>query len=591
MPTVYRMGSTIRVIADDGAASTVPGPPGPADNTYTDLVTFKASDIGREAATLVDVPGVPDGRFFWETDNAPYTADDINVIKADSTSLAIGAWVRQRAIGVQDAAQSSLLAADSGAGLVGFKQSGTDSLTRTSLAKLRDTLSTDDKAGSTLKVQLDAVGTDLAAGGKVYLPRGQRVMGTTGFKFEGQRLNIQGDGRYASTLNFNPGAADLAAIEYNNPAAGGLYQGSVEGIGFNSGNATNKTAIRLVNCADVTVSNIGISTNAWQGSGSIGLEVYGRQSLHFHTAQIGCARPLVIRKNPAFPSINTDHFLLEHLELTTTEATGSAVFIDPDVMFTTCTMGPMALTGGKYGIYWSEAGSVGTSYGLVIDRLRREQAADATGYSVYLEGTTQGLQSLTIKNSYLVNTQHGVFLRRAQKVSIRDTTFAMNSSFKAIDMVFEAGSSLIIENCFFAGGTLNLTNAICVERIINDRGISEHYVYKANQASGAIGSDVYHGGVPVTMAADAVYEIAGATFSGAILVSTSEGVQAIYMLTGSGASTKEVSDWAGFFTIVKDASPSWNIYWDAGLARYVIQNKRGTTQTINVYRIGGTNGS
>lgn len=87
-------------VSDVGMTSTqgiqgVQGPTGPADNTYTTLATFKASDITNKAASLVGVPGVADGRFNWETANAPYTADDINIIKADSTDLSVGAWVRQ----------------------------------------------------------------------------------------------------------------------------------------------------------------------------------------------------------------------------------------------------------------------------------------------------------------------------------------------------------------------------------------------------------------------------------------------------------------------------------------------------------------
>lgn len=77
-----------------------PGESGPADNTYTTMATFKASDIARHAASLVGVPGVPDGRFFFETANAPYTADDFNIIKADSTALTVGAWVRQKFSGL-----------------------------------------------------------------------------------------------------------------------------------------------------------------------------------------------------------------------------------------------------------------------------------------------------------------------------------------------------------------------------------------------------------------------------------------------------------------------------------------------------------
>lgn len=77
-----------------------PGPTGASDNTYTSLATFKASDIGRKTASLVGIPGVPDGRFNWTLGNYTGQADDVNIIKADSTALSVGAWVRQKAEGV-----------------------------------------------------------------------------------------------------------------------------------------------------------------------------------------------------------------------------------------------------------------------------------------------------------------------------------------------------------------------------------------------------------------------------------------------------------------------------------------------------------
>lgn len=80
-----------------GPASDVPGP---ADNTYSNLSTFKASDISRKTASLVGVPGIPDGRFNWTLGNYTGQADDLNIIKADSTALSVGAWVRQQASGI-----------------------------------------------------------------------------------------------------------------------------------------------------------------------------------------------------------------------------------------------------------------------------------------------------------------------------------------------------------------------------------------------------------------------------------------------------------------------------------------------------------
>jgi len=71
--------------------------PGPADNTYTTLATFKASDISRKKASVDGISGIPDGEFYWASGDFSSTPSgqlDYNIIKADSTTLSVGAWLR-----------------------------------------------------------------------------------------------------------------------------------------------------------------------------------------------------------------------------------------------------------------------------------------------------------------------------------------------------------------------------------------------------------------------------------------------------------------------------------------------------------------
>lgn len=86
-----------------------PGPPGTSDNTYTNLPAFKASDVGRKKASVAGIAGVPDGDFFWTLGDYSATPADqlnVNVIKADSASLSVGAWVRQSADAITGAARA-----------------------------------------------------------------------------------------------------------------------------------------------------------------------------------------------------------------------------------------------------------------------------------------------------------------------------------------------------------------------------------------------------------------------------------------------------------------------------------------------------
>jgi|GEM_PF-4543512 len=89
------------------------GATGLAANTFDNLAAFKAAPTSQfKVANLSGVTGVTDGQFFFETENAPYAADNINVIKADDTALSTGAWVRQLAdkiaVPVEGTAQDAL---------------------------------------------------------------------------------------------------------------------------------------------------------------------------------------------------------------------------------------------------------------------------------------------------------------------------------------------------------------------------------------------------------------------------------------------------------------------------------------------------
>jgi hypothetical protein len=485
------------------------------------------------------------------------------------------------------------LAESGGSANVGFIAAGTGSIARDMQAARRDILTLADKATTANALTgLQNVNTDNQSGVSLNIPKGTWVLPSK-FTANGQRFNAEGEGRNVAIISYTPTLAGTA-LEFNHSAtAGGMYQGSLNNVGFTSGNTVDKTAIALVNCADFELTGIAIPTGAWQGSGSIGVYIRGRQSVNFHTAEIACARPLVIGKNPVFTSLNTDHFMIGGggvLELTTTLTTGKCIEFEPDVMITTCQLSNLALPGGKYGIYWSESGSAGASYGLVIEKLRREQADDATGYSVYLDAGSQVLQSLVIRDSYMDQNQNGIYLRKAQRVVLDNVIFAqgVGSGLIPVNMTFIAGSSLTLINCRSnTGVAMQLTNAVCVRREnVTNIGFVEEWVFKADSRSGAIVSDTMLGGVPFTLAVDEVKEISDNLCNMFIDIFTSEDVAATYHLAQTTLTVTEISDWAGFFTNTKDTPSRVNIYWDAGTSRYVIQNKRASSLTVSILRRG-----
>ena len=156
--------ATIRQVPMNGGSE---GPAGPALATFDTLADFKAASSTNLTQILID-PSIASGMFNFETANAPYAADDLNIVKADDAPLSVGAWVRQKAEGVS--AQAA------GAGAV----------TRTVQEELRETIKVSQFA--TPQQAADKAGLN---GGVLYLPPGD----FTGNLNDTNDLVMEGPGR------------------------------------------------------------------------------------------------------------------------------------------------------------------------------------------------------------------------------------------------------------------------------------------------------------------------------------------------------------------------------------------------------------
>lgn len=486
-----------------------------------------------------------------------------------------------------------------GAEVLPFLQSGTGAISRSQQSKSREELSVGDYAVATgLATALSRLNTNFSAGFAAKIPRGTWSM-TTGAVFDGQRANLVGEGRQVSIIDFRPASAD-AAITYNNVSLGGMYQGRISGLGFTAGsNTTTKTAISLINTANVEVSHIGIATNGWQGADSIGIYTAGRQSLKLSYCEIACARPVVLARNATFVEISTDHYVLEHLELISTSATYSCIEFATNVMHTNTTLRNMAIVGGQDGIKWLGVGTPGTSYMLTIDQMRVEQGNStvATGWGLRLEGA---LQSLNVRDAYFgeVPTEpnarrNGIKLRNAQQVLLQNCTFSQTSGTTALDMTFVSGSTLTLINCYFvSAAAITLSGARCVWKIEFAGRISGVWVYdpgtSLGMASGEVTSDVYHTGTAVTVPDTTNIMVAGQTYVGYLQVSTSQDTGALIWCAGATGATLVRDDPYTHFSNTAGTAGRTCVYWDAGTLSYRLQNNRGLGDiTYRVYRLGG----
>ena len=178
------------ITQNPGFQSTIPGP---SNNTRLTLAALKAAAIS-DKTSLYDR-----SLWTWETADAPYVADDINVVKANSTPLATGAWVRQSAQGST------------------FKASGTGAVLRSMQDKARETISAKDFGfGASGNSAADnkacfnrLIAVQQAVGGEIKLPSGFYVTEPlTVALTTGTPLVIRGDGQLASVIRKPANSSD-----------------------------------------------------------------------------------------------------------------------------------------------------------------------------------------------------------------------------------------------------------------------------------------------------------------------------------------------------------------------------------------------
>lgn len=561
------------------------------NNVVTDVSSALTNCITKDGQTT-PTSNIPMGGFRVTGAGNASSAQDLTT--KEQTIDALAASTGAVMVGADDGASGSLwttvqgfinkVISSAGSSVVGFIQAGAGAVTRTVQARLRDLDGIDDYGANT-DTALSNINTLFQDGVEIRIPRGTRSLAATA-TFTGQRMNFLGAGQHVSIITFDPASTDVA-LEFNNPAAGGMFQGSVCKLGFSSGNSVDKTAINLVNCADFDIGYIGINT--WAGSGSIGVKTAGRQTLDLHHSQISCARPVVFSQNAAFPAISVDHYLVQMCELSSTLSTAAVIEFESGVSIGNTTLRQLAITGGKDGIRWSDTTSTAASFNLKIEDVRFEQGADATGWSIKLDSTAQNLQSLQISNVNTDLARNGIRLRNCQRVILDGVDFPQGAGKTGLDITMVSGSRLSIRNCFVqTGTTMTITNGRCVSKEISGLTFNEEWVFDAGFSTAETRSDVYWGGTPFAIANGAATAIADNSFTGTIFISTSEDVSAIFMLMGPTANTREVSDPNGFFSVTAGTVSSVNIYWDAGPSRYMLQNNRGSQITVAVFRIGTT---
>jgi len=465
------------------------------------------------------------------------------------------------------------------------KQAFSNAINRLITDKANETVSVTDFGASTGSTDntaaFQALDTNYPAGQLGYVPAGTYTI-KENVVFTGNRMRLTGANRLASILQFNPtGPGDC--LYFNNPSAGGYFQGEVSHLGFTSTNTTSKAAIVLNNTANMDIHHIAIGAGVWPGD-NVFLQTKGRQSLNLRFCDIACARPILMSPNTVFPTLTADHFLIEHCELIGTSATRPVIEIEAGAMLTNTTFRNLAIVQGKHGIYWVDGAVPGTSYKLKFENIRFEQPLDVTGWDMDLEVGPNYIQDIELDNVYFCIGRNGLKLRNAQRITMTNCTFP-DTTGTAIDITMVAGSKLVMTNVLTNGAAITITNGRCVRResVAGFTGIVEEWVYDDGYSAGAEQSDTYHSGVPFTLADGGTHIIGDYSTTGFVFISTAEDTSAIYCLSGSTGTVVEVSDPFGHFSNAINTATMTNIYWDG--TNYKLQNKRGHSMTYAIYKV------
>ena len=311
-----------------------------------------------------------------------------------------------------------------------------------------------------------AIQAAINAGGSncaIYFPPGTYLVTST-LTVSSDRVHITGAGPYATILLFAPISHDTCLSITNGASV--IYQGSVSNLAFFSNDSTHtKIAIDLADSSGYRLENIVIGggvtvsgSNYWSGgSGSIGLQVRGREFGQVRNLYAFADRPVYITDNPN-SSIDIDHFHFQDLYLGS-NTTFACVTITDGVNLSNVEFdGANPWVSGAYGFYWNDTTTAQVSNHLRIRGVRTEQGTVATAYSLYIHHN-YALQNLHIEDVKLDTARRGVSLRKIQNAVF--TAVDYGGLLEAFNATAEVNSTLSFYGCFWqAASTATLTNYV-----------------------------------------------------------------------------------------------------------------------------------
>lgn len=440
---------------------------------------------------------------------------------------------------------------------------------------------TDCTAG--IQAAINAAGTR----GSVYLPNGTYKT-TSKLLISNQNVHLFGDGPHATKILFAP-TANGTCLQLDAPSTAVLYQGSVRDVSFWSDDTTYvKTAIEMIDTSAYSIENVVIGGSQLVGGGgywgdttfsSKGLYTKGREALAVRNFFCYADKPIVIGPHPnGGTQISADHFNLHNCYLGAAQNPIITVE-DGSVVNQLSFTGYQAWVGGYGGLYWvSSAGA----NGVLLENVRYENATDTSKYAVRIEAPMQGL----MVRGGQIGGCNGFYLRNVREATFDTFTYS-DTTREAMNATASGMEELNFINCFWQTGSTASISGLSISH--SEPKITSMPLPRTGRLHPSANyEEIVENTISaaeVMLSPGAKYVLGGDLQTGFVMITTRDHVSAIYCLRGSLHSTAEVSDPDGFFSPNLGAA-SFNVGWDLGQSRYVIENGLSASKQLRVMRFG-----
>jgi hypothetical protein len=429
----------------------------------------------------------------------------------------------------------------------------------------------------------------------VYFPSGTYKV-TSQITVSDDRVTLFGNGA-ASRILFMPTSNAVCFLFENGSSRS--TQNSIRDLAFFSNDTTyTKTAIKLVDVVQCTVSNVRTVFPHWFGSGSIFLHILGRDTSTVQQLAVSADKPIRISPIPAphvASGIGIDHFNFTDLYLLNVTSANPLITIDDGVIVSNVTFdGYQAWVGGSHGLYYdAPSAAAADSLNLALNNVRWEQAISG-GYLAYINHGP-GIVDVSFNNCYSSDhsvSAKGYYLRNVEQFAFRSVFYTGNSVGLDADATCTSGNFDLVINDPTATLSLaatRLTGTIRLGGNVINYSPSAPTSSTVQQIWNPSKTQGFSQLEPKTfsVSASSTADFSTNALTGLVFIYAQQArVSAVMAVNGAGNSTKLLSQSdAGWFGTSAGAA-NINIYWDGGTSMYKLQVNIASNLTFSVVTMG-----